>query len=783
MSDAKKNRSALTRQPARDVVANSLFFVALMGVAAVTLWPVYQHPSVFIVVGVTLILGSALALVGALTRMPVWMLVIATLVLYLALGSGLAVPQYATAPFVPSIDGLRELLLGSALAWKQLLTVDAPVGEYQALLVPPFVIVLIGSVVGLSVLLRARRFAAAGVLAPVVLFVFGLVYGVANVRSPIAQISGHWWLVAQAFAFVVLVTVWMLWRARRRRSIATAVMASAEGAPKVAAQSSWPRIRSAIAAVVVLAVGGGLATGAVSIATPTQARDVLRDTVAPPFDPSDYASPLSSFRSYLADDRIDQTMFTVDGLPDGARIRIATLDTYDGILYRVGTPESPSGLTDFARVPYTIDQSDRDGDDINVTVTVDGYRGVWVPTAGWLKSIAFDGNRSAQLTNSFFYNRDGGTAAATSGLQNGDAYELSAVLNTELSDEELTKLKPGKAPLTLLDEVPAVLRTTVKDWSDDVEGEGAKLVAIADTLREGYISHGKPDEVYSRSGHALDRIVQFLDEPRLIGDAEQYAVTMSLLAQQVGFPSRVVFGFLPEDGSGVITGENVTAWTEVNTNEGWVAIDATPEWREIPEEEPQDPEKVSHPLSVPPPPPPENDDTAVPYLPDAEDNKDDDEAPEWLAILLAVLIVAGWVALVVFIVCLPFILIAAAKRWRRKKRRAAEQPLDRVTGAWREVVDVAVDNGAEPPGSRTRLEYADALGQPRVMGLARAADRAVFNTDPVDAEFAEHYWDEVTGLRKNWADDLSRRDRWKARYSLRSLGGTRFRSIRRRPRE
>ena len=107
----------------------------------------------------------------------------------------------------------------------------------------------------------------------------------------------------------------------------------------------------------------------------------------------------------------------------------------------------------------------------------------------------------------------------------------------------------------------------------------------------GYVSHGvSPDEPQSRSGHAADRITQLLTDQRMIGDQEQYAVTAALMAQQLGFPARVVFGFAPKRirRERPVRGDDVSAWIEVGTAQfGWVDLDPTPPVREIPPEVPE----------------------------------------------------------------------------------------------------------------------------------------------------------------------------------------------------
>ena len=56
---------------------------------------------------------------------------------------------------------------------------------------------------------------------------------------------------------------------------------------------------------------------------PVGARSVLRTTTAQPFEPRNYASPLTGFRTYWQKPKTDDVLLTVRGLPTGSRIRIA----------------------------------------------------------------------------------------------------------------------------------------------------------------------------------------------------------------------------------------------------------------------------------------------------------------------------------------------------------------------------------------------------------------------------------------------------------------------------
>jgi hypothetical protein len=261
----------------------------------------------------------------------------------------------------------------------------------------------------------------------------------------------------------------------------------------------------------------------------------------------------------------------------------------------------------------------------------------------------------------------------------------------------------------------------------------------------------------------------------MIGDAEQYAVAAALMARDIGFPSRVVFGFDP--ASDRVTGNDVTAWIEVNTAQyGWVGIDPTPPLRDIPEEIPDETSQVSRPPTVVTPPVVESDRLDRQTTPDSEQELPDDLDPV-LQIVLAVLRVLGWLALAAAIVMAPFLVIIAAKVRRRRLRRSAATAIDRISGGWQEFEDAVVDHGLSPVASATRSEVATIVGGTQSQVLAAVADRAIFSPDDPPESDVEHVWNAVEDLRFALDDGLTRWQRLKARISLRSLGGYSVRKL------
>ena len=139
------------------VVVNTLLLWAGIGIASVALWPIYQSMAIVVLVAVTTVVGSIVAILGAVFRWSAPVVLAATVVAFLLFGVPLAVPLQSLYGVLPTLDGLWQLVSGVALGWKQLLTITLPVGNYQGLLVPAFVLVLLTSVLSLTVALRAKR--------------------------------------------------------------------------------------------------------------------------------------------------------------------------------------------------------------------------------------------------------------------------------------------------------------------------------------------------------------------------------------------------------------------------------------------------------------------------------------------------------------------------------------------------------------------------------------------------------------------------------------------------
>ncbi|CAN5620205.1 hypothetical protein BH10ACT7_BH10ACT7_12900 [soil metagenome] len=363
------------------------------------------------------------------------------------------------------------------------------------------------------------------------------------------------------------------------------------------------------------------------------------------------------------------------------------------------------------------------------------------------------------------------------GLTTGDSYTLSAVVPNQPTRSELSSLDPGPALVPTSQEVPEELTARLEEYVTGIEEPGDRLVAmLAGLAADGYISHGiSDDEPPSRSGHAADRIAELLTAPRMIGDAEQYAVTAALMARDIGFPARVVIGFVPTGEQ--VRGEDISAWIEVNTAQyGWVTIDPNPPLREIPDELPEDTTQVARPPTIVPPPVVESEAFDRQSTPESQQELPTDLDP-LVQLILAILRVAAWVLVAVAIVRAPFILIIAAKRRRRRLRLRAPTVLQQISGGWQEFEDAVIDHGLSPAASATRSEVASIAGGVQSQVLAAVADRAIFSPDEPQPSDADSVWRAVDELQGQLDHGLTRWQRIKAGISLRSLGGYSVRKL------
>ncbi|MFI2103626.1 transglutaminase family protein [Isoptericola sp. NPDC019693] len=739
---------------------DGVVLLALLGAVAVGFGPAWGTTGYLLPALGGAVLGLLVAWLGAWQRWSVLLVAGAAVLGYFLLGGVLALPGTAIGGVVPSLDTLNELATGAVHGWKSFVTTVPPLASFPELAVVPYLLLLVTGVLAGTIAWRSR--VAAWALLPVVV----ALAGVALLGTILPALP-----LVQGLVVAVAGLLWASWRAAETRMGANRLLSDAS-------RSATRRLRAQrVRGGAIMLVVGGAAAVLVAPQVAADGRVALREIVTPPLDLHQYTSPLVGFRTYTKD-LAETELFTVTGMPEGARVRLATLDTYAGTVYDASSG-GDAGV--FNRAGEVIDTT-ATGTRAPVEVTVTGYTGFWLPDVGELGGLTFTGERADELAASTYYNATSGTGLVTAGLRPGDSYELDAIVAPRPDDESLETTPIAQADLPQPKDVADAVDAKAAQFAADATEPFEKLTNILDTLvATGVYSSGLDNQPPSRPGHSAARIDALLAQEEMVGDDEQFAVAAALMAQRAGVPARVAMGFYPEEDAWeagepyTVTGADVHAWVEVPfEGYGWVPFDVIPD---------EDNKVEPLPRSKQVPKPPVLEDPESPEEPpqaeagDVEDeDKDDEDASniDWRQVAMIAIAVAVPLA----ILALPVLLILGFKARRRGRRRTAPVVVDRVSGGWREVVDAATDLGAGVPRGATRREGARLLADqvpsaatPATATLAHRADATVFGAGEPTEQDVEEYWSEVDSLVGSMRAGLPWRKRVAARLSLRSVRG------------
>lgn len=790
-------------------LTSAAFMVAGAAMAAVTLYPVYGSTRMVVVSASAIGVGAAIALVCSRRGWSRWVASGLALFAYVGLGLGVAMPRF-TSGDVGLAGSIRELVRAPIGGWKDIVTLPLPLGQYGGTLLPALALLLVGTLVSVWLAVAARRWWGLAGLVTAVMVVTAVVLG------PVARADELSWapygvyitrefLVGLATFGILL--GWLGWRAAyaRRRALAQA----GSGARLATVHRVRAAGTVAIGAVMVslAVVVAGLAAGPVAADTP---REVARSVIEPRIVVNSTVTPLAAFRTYFADEAYEKVLFTVSvSQGEVERVRIATLPYFDGDAFTAAAPQGKEDLP-FARVPSHI-AAPEDSDRVTATIQVGESGGVWVPMVGALGAVTFHGARSGALVDSFFYQASTLTGIATvpGGLAAGDSYTVDAYVWPQMP--ELTAM--GDAPGGVVIDSSRIPQS-LTDWvtRQGVSHDGAGLATLVQLLRErGYLSHalteppsttawqrglGSYTFAGSPAGSSYDRIDRLFTDLNdreaqvagmpdaslvaAVGDDEQFATAVALVAADLGFASRVVLGVrladtdplgwsAPPCEDGVCRGKNLSAWVEVQAANGmWVPIDVTPQHQNPPSPEVNQERDPKFASDVDP-------ERARAISPPASQRGSASEveslSPEstglWDAVGPVVRAV-GIGLLAAMVLLAPFVAVLVWKGLRRRRRRGG-QPREAIHQGWDEYLDTAVDAGFPPLPLATRLETAREYGSLNGVRLAQLTDRTTFGDTAVAAADAEEFWRLVAAERAAWLAGKRFWPRMRMRLSLRSL--------------
>ncbi|HEY5224243.1 MAG TPA: transglutaminase-like domain-containing protein [Microbacteriaceae bacterium] len=739
------SRVAITASSVVDIVV----VVVLSVLAVIGFEPAFGHYG-FLIAGIGgLVIGAAVALLCTLLRLSVLTTVAVGLASYFLFGTPLTMPAQALYGVLPSVDSLSGLVFGAVFGWSDAVTLQAPVQAPPYIAVIPFfaswLVALVTVLLALRWLPRKPRTALRSsvlLIGPAALFLAAILLGTGE-----AYYAG-----VRGVVFAAGAIVWLGWRRARTGGLAV----SKDGGLK--------RRKIVGTAVVVLgAVVVGTLLGTL-VSPPAASRYVLRQEVTPPFDPLNYPSPLAGFREYTKD--LQKTdLFTVDGVKSGELIRLATMDSYNGIVWSVAGPDTRTdGSGTFQLLGRDIPRPPlfTPGAQSTATITIQKYDDVWLPALGYVTTLDFDSYTGTDPTTTVRVNTTTGTTAVTSGVGPGMKYTIGVTAQKALSDKALANVPPARITMPPVTNVPDVVSAKAEEYAGSATSAIQKLRNIERSLKTiGYLSHGRAsDPVPSRAGEGADRMTDLFTKQPMVGDQEQYASAFALMARHLGYPARVVMGFKPTQAKGTsrasVTGDDVTAWVEVAFDKvGWVPFFPTPDKTDAPKDQTTKPKLQPQPqVRQPPRTNPKTDELLTPVKtkdsnPPAK--KPAFEIPAWAYAL------AGVIGLPLLLYFVPLLIIASFKRRRRRRRRRAGPGDRQAAGSWDELTDAYAELGFSLPVPATRLQTADALekqseGQGLALPeqglrpLAGRVDEAVFAAADVEHSRVEALWSETAEI-------------------------------------
>ncbi|WP_108834401.1 transglutaminase-like domain-containing protein [Actinomyces sp. Marseille-P3109] len=743
------------KPPTPAVAALELTLAAgIIAVGAVPFLPVFASVIGCLAVGYGALIGGLTAFACSRLRLSV-----------LPSMAALALVHVLVAPWLltdvgSGLTAVKTVLAATVTVWRDALTVPMPLSSFSGMTVLPWLAGLVVSALATRLILAGREVLAG--LSLVLLPVVGIGWGGQEAVRP----------TALGVLFVAgILALWTCGSLRQRRShvieaLDLSSFSTTSGTTSARSTGDLGRaaLRGAVIAAVLLIVTS-LAAMALTPAAPAS-RTVVRDLFQPPLDLTEYASPLSLVRT-LETDKAHTQLMKPSNLPKGGRIRIAAMDSYDGLSAHIGQNEN--GQSRFERIgdKTQLTASRLDGKKQTSSLTIEDYSFPWVPTMPETIRIESSGPRQSALSEGMYYDKFSSTGIATSGLAEGDVLTERVAPYTPPSEATLNKASIAQTSLGPIDQVPSSVASLAKEIVGAESNPIAQVRALQQRLRTSYYSDGTQSP--SQPGHGAARIASMVEADSLIGDDEQYSVLMMLMCRSLNIPARVVMGFDPAtDGDAkTVTGEDVKAWVEIPFEGlGWVSFDVTPDRDQVPQQ--QTTQKVSNPEpNVLQPPLPNEDPAQLPPNyedPQRNDPQDDDKG----GLPTAVIVVGGSILAIAAVVGS----VLGWKAWRRSRRRG-RTGVGKALGAWEEILDRARDLGRVPGWGVTRREAAAQLAphfpQADLPRFAGAVDTQVFSSGEPASYALGELWESSDAIVRSMGAERSRLGRAMARLSPRSL--------------
>ncbi|WEV75672.1 transglutaminase domain-containing protein [Bifidobacterium sp. ESL0800] len=558
-SDGQRQIFVAVRRPWATASIGALLVLVAICLNSANLIDVYGNVLTWAFTAVpAALLGALIALAGVNPALKLWWQIVFLVLSQFLVGPVIALNDTTIAHIVPSLDTLSQGFTQTFGSFKYVIAVIPPLGSAN------------GSLMALWTLNLWTAFLA-GVFAVSVssklnlITVFPLALNLA-VSALLGTAYGTLRPVCGIIAMLALV-IWLAWR--------------------------WQSfdIRRPVSMIIIIVLAVGLAIGATLIVP--QHRLTLRDRYNPPLDPHQYTSPLSDMRSYVKYHK-KETLLSVSGLPAGTPVRLAVMDRFDGNVWNLSDSSDASDSSDYRKVGSGIANTAQ-GQHFKATFKVHkGFSEQWLPLAGAATSVGLNGEN-------FYYNMGTDSAIVPNTPLGGQTYTESGIIPEVPVQQQVTHAHAQRITQPAAKDIPDSASKLAPALTGKQSSDGATAQTLATALKtKGWFSHGLAGDYPSLPGHGNFRIDSMLGGTAMVGDSEQYASAMAMMARELNLPSRVVLGFVPKDKDGNIsksrtshgrngktqtdfTGNDIEAWVEIDFKDyGWVPFYPTPKETKVP---------------------------------------------------------------------------------------------------------------------------------------------------------------------------------------------------------
>ena len=539
--------------PSRDEAVDALgvLVLTLIGIAGFRV--AYGGDGYLIAGAAGAVVGVVLSHAGQRARLPLLAVIAAGGLAFLLLGG--PVSQSGAV----SVQTLHAVVNAAVRGWQQLLTTARPVGSSSSLLVLPYLLGLFSGVAG-HALARRTRAVLLPAVAPAVVVVLSILFGGSQ---PIAAVlagrrlhrasPSAWAAVRQQRGTQRFTTV-----GRQRPGSGSERPSRYSRSPPRARPSSGPgcRARTRTSASYSMRYRRSTSTSTRarspgSVTIPRTCRQASACTARSCSPPAGW--PLAAG---CGSRRWIPTTVWPGAWPTPPPATRRSPASSGSATVPAGRRQRPSAHT--------------------ATITIAAaYTLPWLPDLAGTTGFTFAGPSGGGVASALRFNVATTTGIVPGGLPAGLRYRVSAGDVAAPTTAQLASASPYGAPSPSI-AIPPAIQAFADAHSATVNTPVAKVLALAAYLKDnGRYSNGGGAQSEITAGHDAGRLASFLQSKEIVGDDEQYAAAMALLANAVGVPARVSLDGTVE-ANGSVYGRDVRADIELDlVPYGWVTLPAS----------------------------------------------------------------------------------------------------------------------------------------------------------------------------------------------------------------